>query len=679
VLLLVAVALFLMCGGVTGVVALVAWHYWSLFSDTAAQLPATARTEVVLGGPLGTAPLQGPTAKTSRDDPPLQTAKEPPKKEEPMAPSGKAGDLIIGKWQNLNENDKSVLEFTRDGSLLVTVPDGLPVRGTYKFLDTDRMQVELEVAGMKITQKLTVQVTSDQLTTTDEALKVDRFKRFSGPVVSQPPPRPDGWKEFTSRERGFSVLFPGKPNESSRKGPKGDTYSCMAQADAGVSTYSVLCTEVAQDIGAAGAKAVLDGATAPLAKNTKSKHDIKLGDYPGVELQLELDALGIVMTSRIYLVKQRLYQVIAASTRDKKDAAQFAKFLDSFKLTDMVARPEPEPAPESGPPPPKVDVKVTASGQSLRGATQDLVDLKVTDVTLPARTTLPCLTWADEQGSAFFALDSAGVLRRVSFPDFKAVQKADLGKKCSWLALSAEGLVVSLPELQEVWVVGTEKYNVKRAIPVPSLKRAVSAPGLSVAFASNGDELYELDLRKGTAAKFSGEAGQAPGFADPVLTPDGKYLFTRGGFENMHRFAVQDGKLTYQQSSPRIAQGRVDVGIQISPDSRRVCLPCYAGNYGAGKYGCIFVYGVGNIEKEEFILDPGCMAVGFDPKGGYLLGEGGPQSGQTLRLFDANGQLRKDYKLGTGGVLQMLVYPAGNKVLLLTGEKAMLVEVPRQN
>jgi hypothetical protein len=123
----------------------------------------------------------------------------------------------------------------------------------------------------------------------------------------------------------------------------------------------------------------------------------------------------------------------------------------------------------------------------------------------------------------------------------------------------------------------------------------------------------------------------------------------------------------------------VDVGIQISPDSKRVCLPCYAGNYGAGKYGSIFVYPVGNIEKEEFILDPGCMAVGFDPKGGYLVGEGGPQSGQTLRLFDAKGQLRKDYKLETGGVLQMLMHPAGNKVLLLTADRALLVEVPRQN
>jgi uncharacterized protein (TIGR03066 family) len=591
---------------------------------------------------------------------------------------GKAGELIIGKWHKADPGDPGVLEFTRDGSLTISIPGGPGVRGTYRFLDDDHMQVELEAAGRKLTQKLTVQVTQDQLTTTDEAQKVDRFKRFTGTVVTQPPPKSVEWKEFTSPERGFSVLLPGTPNESSKQNPSGGvTYSFVAQSDAGLSTYTVMCTEFTRDPGLLAAKVVLDGAAAPLAKQTKSRRDIKLGEYPGIELQLELDAGGLpmVMTDRIYLVKQRLYQVLAGSVRDKKDPQQFARFLDSFKLTDMVAGPGPEPGPSL----PRGDIKILAAGESVKGATRDVVDLKVTEVALPARSTLACLAWADDEGSAFFALDSAGIIRRITFPDFKVLQKADLGKKCSWLARSAEGLLVSLPDLQEVWVVGTEKYNVKRAIPVPSLKRAVSVPRLSAGFASNGDDLYELDLRKGTTSKFNGAAGQAPGFSDPVLTPDGKYLFTRGGFENMHRFTVQDGKLTYEQSSPRIAQGRVDIGVQVSPDSNQVCLPCYAGNYGAGKYGAVFVYPVGNIEKEAFVLDPGCMAVGFDPKGGYLYGEGGPQSGQIFRLFDARGQLRKDYKLGTGGVLQMLVHPAGNKVLLLTGEKVLLVEVPKQN
>src|SRR5205085_7981125 len=128
----------------------------------------------------------------------------------------------------------------------------------------------------------------------------------------------------------------------------------------------------------------------------------------------------------------------------------------------------------------------------------------------------------------------------------------------------------------------------------------------------------EIDLKAGRAARYAGEEPKFGGYAAPVMSPDGKYLFTYG-LETFHRFGVKDGKAKLEQSSPRLAQGRVDIGIQVSPDSKFVALPCYAGNYTAGKYGNIFVYPVTNIERAEVTLEfggPSGMAISADPASG---------------------------------------------------------------
>jgi hypothetical protein len=297
-----------------------------------------------------------------------------------------------------------------------------------------------------------------------------------------------------------------------------------------------------------------------------------------------------------------------------------------------------------------------------------VMDVRLTTVRLePAL--LGCMFCEDARGTAFLTLDPGGTVRRLTFPDFVEVQQVKTGKKCSWLSPSAEGPLLSVTELQEVWVLDPQRLEVKQRIPLPGLKRAVSAPGLAAGFASTGSELYELDLRKATARKFSGPGPKTGGWDEPVPTPDGKYLFTRGGLEDMHRFAIVDGRLKFEQSSPRIAQGRVDVGIQVSPDSKRVCLPCYAGNYGAGKPGAIFIYPVTNIEKAEFVLDPGAMAIGFDPVAGHLYG-------QALRLYAQDGKLLKEYMLGGGDFRQNLVHPEGRRFLLLQTDRLSLVELP---
>jgi hypothetical protein len=305
------------------------------------------------------------------------------------------------------------------------------------------------------------------------------------------------------------------------------------------------------------------------------------------------------------------------------------------------------------------------------GDTRAEQDLKVTPVKLPA-TTLGCMFWADAKGTAFYALDPAGTIRKISFPDLKETQKIELGKACSWLAPSAEGLVVSVAAPPEVWLLDPDKGTVKKKAAVPSLKRAVSALNLSVAFASTGSELYEIDLKKGSVAKYAGPPAKPAGYDNPVVAPDGKYLFTTGDLEQMNRFGIKDGKASFEQASPRLAQGRVDIGIQVSPDSKFVTLPSGPGNWDAGKPNAILVFPVDNIEKAAVTLVfawPGTMAISADPAtGNFYAGD--------LSLFDKAGLLQKEYKLRVGQMRQMLVHPEGGKLLLLGKDKVLLVEVP---
>lgn len=61
---------------------------------------------------------------------------------------------------------------------------------------------------------------------------------------------------------------------------------------------------------------------------------IALGEHPGLELSLTGQAQGtrFFVRARIYLVKNRLYQIYAMAEHGYEGAADYSKYLDSFKL-----------------------------------------------------------------------------------------------------------------------------------------------------------------------------------------------------------------------------------------------------------------------------------------------------------------------------------------------------------
>ncbi len=335
-----------------------------------------------------------------------------------------------------------------------------------------------------------------------------------------------------------------------------------------------------------------------------------------------------------------------------------------------------------------------AVDESLKGETAKVDDLKGTQLKLPGKATLPCMLWADPEGSAFFALEGeTGLLRRISFPDCKVTKQKKLDQKFNWMSISQAGLILSA-DSDRIWVVDPATLEVKSKIDVPKLKRAVSTLNSYLAVAcdrgqpTQDQKLYIVDLMKKSAEAWvppndlmNGAGNWKCGLDIPAMSPDGAYVFTQGDCVNVHmcRFSFKQGKLTFEGAEEQVGDQRYDTGgnrpdntagIMISPDSKYVCQV-----FPGGHETKTPIYAITSFDKQHCVLDHGKeklypgyralerpLAMAFDPKGGYIYAQ---NQGQEFMLSSYSGAKIKEYKVGFGAVRQFLVHPGGNHVILL--------------
>jgi hypothetical protein len=151
------------------------------------------------------------------------------------------------------------------------------------------------------------------------------------------------WKEFSSRQGGFSVLMPGTPKEETevKELPvvgRGETHLFVLASESGVYVAAYLdvpglarqtqafCDSFGKGFLNSIGDATAKGAGGRVAHET----DITMGNYPGKEILIEVPAGNA--TARAYFIKRRGYQLIAAPTSGS-DPANVKKFLDSLKVT----------------------------------------------------------------------------------------------------------------------------------------------------------------------------------------------------------------------------------------------------------------------------------------------------------------------------------------------------------
>jgi hypothetical protein len=148
------------------------------------------------------------------------------------------------------------------------------------------------------------------------------------------------WKEFAPKGAGFTVSFPGMPSETKKsvKTPSGflDVTVFVYEPKQG-EQYVVSFSEYPEATLKAGTddkrlENARDGALQSVKGQLRSQKKITLGMYPGLDLLIETKDKAAIRT-RVYAVKNRLYQTMVLGPPKMVAAKETDQFLSSFKLT----------------------------------------------------------------------------------------------------------------------------------------------------------------------------------------------------------------------------------------------------------------------------------------------------------------------------------------------------------
>lgn len=150
------------------------------------------------------------------------------------------------------------------------------------------------------------------------------------------------WQMVSSKAGNFRVKMPGKPQNFSRKlnTKVGETemHFYLATANNGKTAYLVMYNDYPSEfVAKADPKKVVEGAVKGSIRGRNGKvmmeKVITIDGYPGkmVVFEFKQGSLNMTAIARVYLVKNRLYQVLLMTeTSVKPSAEDIDKYLTSF-------------------------------------------------------------------------------------------------------------------------------------------------------------------------------------------------------------------------------------------------------------------------------------------------------------------------------------------------------------
>ena len=262
-------------------------------------------------------------------------------------------------------------------------------------------------------------------------------------------------------------------------------------------------------------------------------------------------------------------------------------------------------------------------------------------------------------------------------------QTAGLEQLLLYLGMSSAGLAVVMNSVQKVVTIKPEELVIDKTIQVAGIKTVACAATSHQAFAASGNSFVALDLRKGRVtgstdvSMMKGDPRRvkrtttyvpATGLEMLTMTPNGKYLFSKGGTEMLQRIRVSGNTITVEEFTPRIGQN--SQSIAISPDSKYVAMPSGGGNYKADghpelNYGT-YIYAVANLQSPAPLgVSTGAYpkAIGFDHKAGKIFVQ---NRSHQLIVINSGGVKEAEYKLSAKpeDVRLFSVHPMGGRVYL---------------
>ena len=147
------------------------------------------------------------------------------------------------------------------------------------------------------------------------------------------------WKTISPKDSGYSVAFPRSPKESTQPVHTDagtfqlhQTLYTTSQC-AFLAAYTDFASSIVEP---ASVKKILDGARDGAIKSVNGKlireRKLMIAGYPGREFEVAVQ-MNMIYRERLFLVKDRFYQVVVVAPKNYEDQDEISKFLESFRLT----------------------------------------------------------------------------------------------------------------------------------------------------------------------------------------------------------------------------------------------------------------------------------------------------------------------------------------------------------
>ncbi|HTP08881.1 MAG TPA: hypothetical protein VMP08_11565, partial [Anaerolineae bacterium] len=257
-----------------------------------------------------------------------------PAKADPQAVLAGARD---GAAKNINGTvvDEKPIELAgHPGSeITIEMPDSPSVPGGARY------HARIYLVGKRLYQVIYVALKKDE-NAADYQKLFDSFQLVNPSAASTTPSTTStslkDWIEYRSDEGGFKVLLPAEPKVQTQLSDSaaGQLQVTMALVDMGDHAAGVSYNDIPK-AASADPDILLRGGREGAAKNLKgtivSDKPITLGRYPGTEFVVAAPN-NIIYTARVYVVNDRLYQILFLAPKDQMDQFDVQGFFDSFTL-----------------------------------------------------------------------------------------------------------------------------------------------------------------------------------------------------------------------------------------------------------------------------------------------------------------------------------------------------------
>ena len=146
----------------------------------------------------------------------------------------------------------------------------------------------------------------------------------------------DVWKEVRSSAGGFTAVFPADPKIKTEPPDLSGGVANVYLVDLGKTAYEVSYTDYQPGTFAGrSVEAIFNVARDDLVKGQPVKlladRKITLGDHPGREVVFA-DQDGYTQVYRFFVVKDRVYAVVAGGPAGSEKSPEAKRFLESFRL-----------------------------------------------------------------------------------------------------------------------------------------------------------------------------------------------------------------------------------------------------------------------------------------------------------------------------------------------------------